>query len=66
MRELRAEMSVVKQNMLIISDHTIKFDDHINFVEQKFDWYKNTLDYLRYVVSFKFLTSQQGYPEITD
>lgn len=56
---IKKELTIAKTQLGVVTDHTIKFDSHIDFVEQKFSWYKNTLDCLKNIVSFKFL----GAPE---
>jgi hypothetical protein len=52
---IKSEMNIIKRHLEIVSDHTIKFDQHIDFIENKFNWYKGTLDFLQYYLSFKFL-----------
>lgn len=66
--QIQSDISTLKNQFALVTDHTIKFDRHIDFVETKFNWYKTTLDYLNYIVKFKFLkgTNQTAYPRITD
>jgi hypothetical protein len=52
---IKRELVLTKRNMEIVSDHTIKFDNHIEFIENKFNWYKSTLDCIHGLVTFKFL-----------
>jgi hypothetical protein len=56
---IKFDMNIAKRNLEIVSDHTIKFDSHIDFIENKFNWYKGTLDFIQNIISLKFLRSNQ-------
>jgi phosphate uptake regulator len=57
---IKTELGFAKRHMEIVSDHTIKFDSHIDFIENKFNWYKSTLDCLHDIVTLKFIGIGNG------
>ena len=59
---IKEEMNIAKKNLEVVSDHSVKFDSHIDFIENKFNWYKGTLDFIQSIVTLKFLGGVENNP----